>query len=89
MADCLPTFRQSFSRANMEQTVQTSLLVAQKQVIEEITKARKKCAIVGRNADRLLTDKKPFNIFLCVEKDAKIRRCMERADKSENLTQKD
>lgn len=83
------TFRQSFSRVNMEQSVQTSLLVAQKQVIEEIAKAGKNCVIVGRNADRLLADKKPFNIFVCAEKDAKIRRCMERADKSENLTRKE
>ena len=31
----------------------------------------------------------PFNIFVCADSDAKIKRCMERAPKDENLTVKE
>ena len=80
------TFRRSFASVNTVQQTQTNLLVAQKCVIEGIAKAGKDCVIVGRNADVLLADRKPFSIFVCAEMDAKIRRCLERADKRENLS---
>lgn len=83
------TFRQSFSPRNMEQAVHTSLLVEQKRIIEEIAKTGRDCVIVGRNADRLLADKKPFRIFVCAEKEAKIQRCLERADETEHLTRRE
>lgn len=68
--------------------MQTRLLVVQKHVIEEIAKTGKDCVIVGRNADVLLADKKPFCIFVCAGMDAKIRRCMERA-LEENITRRE
>lgn len=83
------TFRHSFNSMSTMQQAQTDLLVEQKRVIEGIAKIEKNCVIVGRNADVLLADKKPFSIFVCAELDAKIRRCMERADKNENLSQKE
>lgn len=83
------TFRRSFSSMNMTQSVQTELLLEQKQVIEGIAKAGKDCVIVGRNADKLLADKKPFRIFVCAEQEAKIRRCMECTGQEEHLTAKD
>lgn len=83
------TFRSSFASANMMQQAQTSLLVAQKRVIEGIVNAGKNCVIVGRNADVLVSDEKPFNIFVCAEMEAKIRRCMERAPEGENLSRRD
>lgn len=83
------TFRHSFASANMMQQAQTDLLVAQKRVVEGIAKAGRSSVIVGRNADVLLADKKPFSIFVCAEMDAKIRRCMERAEKGENLSRRE
>lgn len=83
------TFRHSFNSMSTMQQAQTDLLLEQKRIIEGIAKIEKNCVIVGRNADVLLADKKPFSIFVCAELDAKIRRCMERADKNENLSQKE
>ncbi|MDO4325943.1 MAG: cytidylate kinase-like family protein [bacterium] len=83
------TFRRSFAGANMMQQTQTNLLVAQKRVIEGIAEAGKNCVIVGRNADVLLADKKPFRIFVCAGMEAKIQRCMERASEGENLSRRE
>lgn len=82
------TFGRSFAGISGMQQMQTRLLVAQKQVIEEIAKTGKDCVIVGRNADVLLADKKPFCIFVCAGMDAKIRRCMERALEGEDITRR-
>ena len=82
------TFGRSFAGINGMQQIQTNLLVAQKHVIEEIANIGKDCVIVGRNADVLLADKNPFRIFVCAGMDAKIRRCMERAPKGENISRK-
>lgn len=83
------TVRHSFIGVNMMQQVQTNLLVAQKRVIEEIAEAGKDCVIVGRNADVLLADKKPFRIFVCAGMEMKVRRCRERAPEGENLSRRE
>jgi cytidylate kinase len=82
------TFRQSVKSPLTVQYAQTELLIEQKRVIEEIAKHGNDCVIVGRNADVLLQDYCPFNIFVCADVQAKIRRCMERATQDENLTPK-
>lgn len=83
------TFRHSFANFNMVQQTQTSLLIEQKRIIEGIARMGKDCVIVGRNADILLADEKPFSIFVFAGMDAKIRRCLERADKGEHLSHKE
>lgn len=83
------TFGRSFAGINGIQQMQTNLLVSQKHVIEEIAKVGKDCVIVGRNADVLLADKKPFRIFVCAGMDAKIRRCIERASEGEDISRKE
>lgn len=83
------TFGRSFAGINKMQQIKTDLLVAQKKVIEEIAAAGKDCVIIGRNADVLLADKKPFRIFVCAGMDAKVRRCMERALEGENISCKE
>ncbi len=65
------------------------LLLQQKQVIEEIAAMGKDCVIVGRNADILLRAYAPFNIFVCADRDAKIKRCTERAADGERLSEKE
>lgn len=37
----------------------------------------------------ILQDYQPFNIFVCAEMKAKVRRCMERALEGEKLTEKE
>lgn len=83
------TFCRSFASINMVQQNQTKILVEQKCIIEEIAKAGKDCVIVGRNADVLLADYKPFRIFACATMDSKIHRCKERAGKNETLSRKE
>lgn len=82
------TFGRSFAGINGMQQMQTNLLVAQKHVMERIAEAGKDCVIVGRNADVLLADKKPFRIFVCAGMEEKIRRCMERASEGEDIFRK-
>lgn len=82
------TFRQSIAGIYMDST-QTDLLLEQKHVIEQIAKAGNDCVIIGRNADVLLRDYQPFNIFVCADLEAKIQRCMERAPENEDLTAKE
>lgn len=83
------TFCHSFASINMAQQNQTKILIDQTRIIEEIAKAGKDCVIVGRNADVLLADYKPFRIFVCAKMDSKIHRCKERADKNEILSRKE
>lgn len=82
------TFRHSFRATTVMSDPQVSLLVEQKKVIEGIAKAGKDCVIVGRNADVILRHYKPFRVFVCAETEAKIKRCVVRAEPTENLTSK-
>lgn len=79
---------QSFAGISFNST-QTDLLLEQKSVIEQIAKTGKNCVIVGRNADILLREYQPFNIFVCASMETKIRRCLERGAKNEALTAKE
>lgn len=81
------TFRGSF--VGSTNAVQTNLLVEQKRVIEGIARLGRDCVIVGRNADVLLKEYAPFNIFVCASLDAKVQRCLERAVGGAELTAKE
>ena len=69
--------------------MQTSLLLEQKRVIEEIAEIDKNCVIVGRNADVLLQKYHPFNIFVCADMRVKVERCRKSASKEETLSNKE
>jgi cytidylate kinase len=71
------------------QSPQVGLLLEQKHVIDEIGKAGKDCVIVGRNADILLEEHHPFNLFVCADMEARVRRCIDRAKEGENITPKE
>lgn len=83
------TFRRSFTCTAVGQSTQINLLLEQKRVIERIAHTGKDCVIVGRNADVILQKEHPFNIFVCAGMERKVRRCMERAAKEENLSRKE
>ncbi len=82
------TFRHSFHAATVMNDPQISLLLEQRKVIEQIAAQGKDCVIVGRNADVILKEYQPLRIFVCADQEAKIKRCIERADNSESLTRK-
>ena len=74
------SFHHSFISPIYVHSPDSKLLQEQRIIIEEIAEAGKNCIIVGRNADVLLHDKKPLNIFVCADMNAKIKRCQERAE---------
>lgn len=83
------SFRGTIGSSAYMQANNVSLLLKQKEVIEEIGALGKDCVIVGRTADIILKDYQPFNIFVCAETKAKVRRCMERSHEGENLSEKE
>lgn len=83
------SFHQSFSLMSAVQDVQVSLLEAQRKLLETIANGHNDFIIVGRNADIFLTEKRPFRIFVCAGRAAKIQRCLERAEPGENLSPKE
>ncbi len=80
------TFQGTLSSSAYLQASQVGLLLQQKKVIEEIAALGKNCIIVGRNADVILQDYQPFNLFVCASTEAKLQRCRERATADERLT---
>lgn len=83
------TFRGTLGLSSYMQSSRIQLLLQQKKVIEEIAALNKDCIIVGRNADIILKDYEPFNIFVYAQTDSKLKRCMERAEANENYTEKE
>lgn len=83
------SFRRTLASSAYIQSSKVGLLLTQKKVIEEIAALGQNCVIVGRNADLILREYHPFNLFVCAKMDAKVKRCMERALYGENLTEKE
>lgn len=83
------TFRGTLGSVSYVQSSKVTLLLEQKKVIEGIAQMGKDCIIVGRNADVILQKYSPFNVFVCASKEAKLKRCMERAREGEKLSEKE
>lgn len=83
------TFRSTLSSTGYLNASRVQMLLEQRKVIEGIAALGKDCIIVGRNADTILAKHDPFTVFVCASRDAKVRRCMERAPEGENLTEKE
>ena len=81
-------FARSFSFAYAS-TGKSQLLVEEKRVIDAIAKKGRDFIIVGRNADLLLKDYAPLNIFVCADLESKIQRCIDKALIGENPTRKE
>ena len=54
------------------------LMRAETGVIKGIAAAGRDCVIVGRNANVLLKDYSPYDIFVCADTASKLKRCRER-----------
>ncbi|MBQ3049045.1 MAG: cytidylate kinase-like family protein [Oscillospiraceae bacterium] len=83
------TFHNSMVGVSAVSSISAGLLVEQKKVIEQIAKAGKDFVIVGRNADLVLKEYEPLNIFVCADMQSKIKRCIERSTSEEALTEKE
>jgi cytidylate kinase len=82
------TFRQSFTSQAVLNNPATEVLLAQKKLLDSIAKSGKSCVIVGRNADILLKDHHPLNIFVCADIASKINRCRNYSSSDEQLSEK-
>ena len=82
------TIARGFSRYNyaMLQTVQ--IMASEQELIIKLAEEGD-CVIVGRAADIILADKKPFRIFVCADEESKLARCRARAEEDEKLSDKD
>ena len=70
--------------------LQNSVLVfaEQHRLLEEMAE-KSDCLIVGRCADYILRDKKPFRIFVYADMESRLERCMTRKKEGEELSEKD
>ena len=82
------TVRNTFAMSAMY-AVKTALMVEEKKVLENIAKRGNDCVIVGRNADVILSEYNPFNLFIYANMEAKLARCIKHAPEGENLTEKE
>ena len=81
-------FARSFS-FTYASTIKSELLVEEKKVIDQIAQKGRDFIIVGRNADVLLRDYHPLNIFVCADLESKIQRCIDKALIGEDPTRKE
>lgn len=66
-----------------------SIYLAQSEIIRDLAQ-KSNCVIVGRCADFILQDLKPFRIFVYADIESRIARCIERnSDAEKHLTEKE
>ncbi|HBM96971.1 TPA: cytidylate kinase-like family protein [bacterium UBP9_UBA11836] len=65
-----------------------SVYAEQHKLLAELAE-KSDCVIVGRGADYILRDKKPFRIFVYADSDSKVMRCLMRKNPEEKLTEKE
>lgn len=75
------TYKNSFSHLMFDPGVSTQLLVRQREIIREIAAAGNDCVIVGRDADVILQDYRPFRVFVCADLASRTRRCLAHEEK--------
>lgn len=83
------TMSRTFASPVALPSAQIELLLEQKKVIEGIGKTGKDCIVVGRNADILLEEYQPFNLFVCADMKARVERCIARAQPGESVEPKE
>ena len=64
------------------------ILLAEQKALKEIAAKGRDCIIVGRCADVVLEQYKLFNLFVYADMDSKLRRCKERAESTEDISDK-
>lgn len=70
----------------MQQNI--SVYAEQHKLLAELSE-KSACVIVGRGADYVLRDKKPFRIFVYADSESKVIRCLMRKNPEERLTEKE
>ena len=86
------TYKNSFAHVGFDHGLRTQLLVRQREIIQEIAKAGNDCIIVGRDADVILEEYRPFRVCICADLDARLERCMaheRKQPRTNRLTEKE
>ncbi len=65
-----------------------SLYGAQCEIITDLAK-KSDCVIIGRCADYILRELKPYRIFIYADIESRIKRCLQRSSVDESYTEKD
>ncbi len=81
-------FAQSFTQLAAVSETTMQLKAQQTALIKEIAK-KGSCVIVGRAADTILEEYKPFKLFVYADHDSKLKRCRSRAAEAENLSDRE
>lgn len=66
----------------------TAVYTEQANVLREMAE-KSNCIIVGRCADYILKEQKPFRLFVYADMDSKVERCKKKAEDSEGLSDND
>ncbi len=77
-------FGRTFSYSPAMMASESRLFAEQNKLLKELATVGN-CVIVGRAADIVLREFRPFNLFVFADMSAKVRRCQERADVSEQF----
>ncbi len=86
------TYRNSFSQLGFDHSTRTQLLVGQREIIQKIAEAGSDCIIVGRDADVILHEYRPFRVCVCADLQSRLDRCMgyeKKKPADERLTEKE
>ena len=79
--------RSFLSSAPVPVEINEGLYREQHELIRELA-SKGDCVIIGRCADYILEDQKPFSVFVYADMESKIARCRAKADGMENMTDK-
>ncbi len=78
-------FGRTFSYTPTLMANETHLFAEQNRLLREFAAAGN-CVVVGRAADVILREYKPFNLFVYADMPSKIKRCQERAQDDERMS---
>ena len=81
-------FAKSFTMYSTMQNNQVEILVKQADILKRIAQ-KGNAIIVGRGANTILEEYNPMNIFVYANMESRIKRCKEKADADEQLTDKE
>jgi len=82
------TFHHSFESIVVLNPINNHILIDQAKLLKDIAKKGRDCIIVGRNADFILKEYNPLNLFVSSSMEEKLKRCMARAPEDEKLSER-
>lgn len=81
-------FARTFAYSAGVQSPSVKLFSEQTKILREFADAGD-CVIVGRAADVILSDYKPFNLFVYASMESKVKRCLSRAENGEEIGERE